>query len=357
VKGWWPALRLVGGVGILVMLVARLGSAAVVDGLASIGIGSVLAALGLGLVTTAASAWRWRIVARGLGLALPLAVAVTDCYRAVFLNSVLPAGVLGDVHRAVGYGRQIGDVGRGVRVVALERVTGQAAVVVLGFAVLLGARPTLLTAAVGTLRPGWLGTSELLAVLVAVAALGLWLLRGPQAARLRAGMRTALRAGVADARSGVFSRATWPALLLLSVVALAGYLALFVVAARAAGSTAALRELLPLLVLGLLAMALPLNIGGWGPREGVTAVAFGTVGLGAAQGLTTAVVYGVLSLIACLPGAVVLVLSATRTRAARRSPAVAAVSEPVRSVIGLARSPFDAAPSGAAPAGVSEVVS
>jgi uncharacterized membrane protein YbhN (UPF0104 family) len=69
-------------------------------------------------------------------------------------------------------------------------------------------------------------------------------------------------------------------------------------------------------------MALPLNIGGWGPREGVTAVAFGTVGFGAAQGLTTAVVYGVLSLIACLPGAAVLLLSATR--ASRRVPAVAA---------------------------------
>ena len=318
-KGLWPVVKLVGGVGILVMLVVRLGSDAVVDGLASIGIGSVLAALGLGLLTTAASAWRWCIVARGMGLRLPLPVAVGDCYRAIFLNSVLPAGVLGDVHRAVGYGRQIGDVGRGVRVVALERVTGQAAVVVIGLAVLLGAQPTLIADAAGTLRPGWLGAAELLAVLLAVGALVAWLVRGPQAARLRAALRT----GVADARSGVFSRGTWPALLLLSVVALAGYLTLFVVAARAAGSTAALRELLPLLVLGLLAMALPLNVGGWGPREGVTAVAFGTVGLGAAQGLTTAVVYGVLSLIACLPGAVVLVLSATRAGTARRTPAVA----------------------------------
>jgi hypothetical protein len=54
----------------------------------------------------------------------------------------------------------------------------------------------------------------------------------------------------------------------------------------------------------------------------VTAVAFGAVGLGAAQGLATAVVYGVLSLVACLPGAVVLLLSATRSGGARRTPAV-----------------------------------
>jgi uncharacterized membrane protein YbhN (UPF0104 family) len=221
---------------------------------------------------------------------------------------VLPAGVLGDVHRAVGYGRRIGDVGRGVRVVALERVTGQAAVVVLGLAVLLGARPTLLLAAAHTLRPGGVGTAELLATLVVAAALVGWLARAPRAARLR----DAVRATLADARGGVLARGAWPALLGLSVVALAGYLALFVVAARAAGAHAPLRELLPLLVLGLLAMMLPLNVGGWGPREGITAVAFGAVGFGAAQGLTTSVVYGVLSLIACLPGAVVLLLSAVR---------------------------------------------
>ena len=160
------------------------------------------------------------------------------------------------------------------------------------------------------LLPGRLGVVELLAVVAVVAAAALWAARAPRAARIRGSLRSA----VADARSGALSRSTWPGLLALSVVALAGYLALFVVAARAAGTQASVLELLPLLVLGLLAMALPLNIGGWGPREGVTAVAFGAVGLGAAQGLTTAVVYGVLSLIACLPGAVVLLLPAVLAR-------------------------------------------
>jgi glycosyltransferase 2 family protein len=311
VRGLWPLVKVVAGVGILVALVVRLGAQAFVDGLTSIGVGSVLAALALGLLTTVASAARWCIVARGLGLRLPLAAAVSDCYRAVFLNSVLPAGVLGDVHRAVGYGRSIGDVGRGVRVVAIERVTGQLAIIVVGLGVLLASRPTLL----GAMVPGRSGGAELLAVLVALGAAVLWTARHPRAARIR----TALRSACTEARSGALSRSTWPGLLALSVVTLAGYLALFFVAARVAGSHASLGELLPLLVLGLLAMALPLNIGGWGPREGVTAVAFGAVGLGAAQGLTTAVVYGVLSLIACLPGAVVLLLAA-RTPV-RRNPA------------------------------------
>ena len=329
-KGLWPVLKLAVGVGIVALLVAKLGSRAVLDGLAAIGVPAVLAALALGLLTTAASAARWWIVARGLGLPLPLRAAVAGCYRAAFLNSVLPAGVLGDVHRAVGYGRRIGDVGRGVRVVALERVTGQLAIVVVGLAVLLGSRPALLGTAAGSLRPGWLGTAELLAAMVVVAAAGLWLARGPYAARLAA----AARAGLADARGGVFVRGAWPALLLLSVVTLAGYLALFVVAARAAGVSAALPDLLPLLVLGLLAMALPLNVGGWGPREGVTAVAFGAVGLGAAQGLTTAVVYGVLSLVACLPGAVVLLRNAVIRRVPGRPGEECCVAE-------LTRSPID----------------
>jgi hypothetical protein len=54
-------------------------------------------------------------------------------------------------------------------------------------------------------------------------------------------------------------------------------------------------------------MALPLNVAGWGPREGVAAWAFGAAGLGADQGLATAVVYGVMALVAVLPGLLVLV--------------------------------------------------
>jgi uncharacterized membrane protein YbhN (UPF0104 family) len=306
-RRFWPWLRVLLGVGILAALAVRLGTGAVVDGLRAIGPGAVLAALGIGLLTTVFSAWRWCLVARGLGLRLPLATAVADCYRALLLNSVLPAGVLGDVHRAVSHGRQAGDVGRGVRAVVLERLAGQVVLIVVGVGV-LAAHPTLLAAAVGGLTSGrgvTIGTLTVLAaVLAVVLALGAAAVRGGRASRLR----DAVRAGLADVRAGVLSLGTWPAVVLLSAAALAGYLALFVVAARAAGSQATLGELLPLLVLALFAMGLPLNIGGWGPREAVSTAAFGAVGFGATQGLSTAVVYGVLSLIACLPGVGVLLL-------------------------------------------------
>jgi uncharacterized membrane protein YbhN (UPF0104 family) len=116
----------------------------------------------------------------------------------------------------------------------------------------------------------------------------------------------AARAGAAEIRAGLLSRRTWPGIVLASTVVLAGHLATFVVAARAAGSTASLLRLAPLMLLALLAMSLPVNIGGWGPREGVTAWAFGAAGLSAAQGVTIAVAYGLFAFVAALPGAIVL---------------------------------------------------
>jgi glycosyltransferase 2 family protein len=59
-------------------------------------------------------------------------------------------------------------------------------------------------------------------------------------------------------------------------------------------------------------MGLPLNIGGFGPREGVAAWAFAAAGLTADQGITTALVYGALALASSLPGAAVLIMRRLR---------------------------------------------
>ena len=304
-------LRLLAAAVLVAALLWWSGPEAVVAGLGVLEVGPVLAALGIGVVTTVCSAWRWCLVARGLGMRLPLPAAVADCYQATFLNAVLPAGILGDVHRAVGHGRRAGDVGRGVRAVALERLVGLLVLVAVAAGVLL-VEPALL-AVVGGAVPGagWLGAALLVALLVAVLV-ALPVLGWAMRARLRpvaADLRALRRAG------------TWSGVIGLSVVALAGYLATFVVAARAAGASAPVTELLPLLVLALLVMALPLNVGGWGPREAVATLGFGAVGFGAAQGLATAVGYGLLCLVACLPGGAVLLLrlAGRRLTGARRT--------------------------------------
>jgi glycosyltransferase 2 family protein len=298
------ALKLLLGGAVVVAVVMRLGTGAVLDGIRAVSPGALALALLLGAVTTAASAARWCLVARGTGLAIGFGGAVGDCYRAQFLNSVLPAGVLGDVHRAVDHGRRNGDLGGGVRAVLLERVAGQVVVVVVGAGILL-AVPSPVQGLLGGFGPAALAAGA-----VALIALGLAAI--PPVRRRLAPLATATRDGLLTARTG-------PGVLGLSLVAMAGHLALLVVAALVVGVTPS-PALLPLLVVPLLAMGLPLNVGGWGPREATTAVSFGVAGLGAETGLATAVAFGVLALVSTLPGLGVLVLRRTVQRHATASP-------------------------------------
>ncbi|MER6560491.1 lysylphosphatidylglycerol synthase transmembrane domain-containing protein [Streptomyces sp. NPDC001027] len=319
----------VAGVVILTALLWKLGTGVFLDGLRRIDAPTLLAALGIGALTTVFSAWRWALVARALRIRLPLGPAVADYYRALFLNAALPGGVLGDVHRAVRHGQSAGDVGRGVRAVVLERTAGQLALTVAGVTILL-ALPSPVMADARQIAPiVLLAGAGALAVVLAV--------RMNSAAPRRSGR---LRAVLAEAREGLVSRRNGPGVALSSAVVLAGHLGMFVVAARVAGSGASVLTLLPIAVLALLAMGLPLNVGGWGPREGVTAWAFGAAGLGASTGLAVAVVYGVLSFVAALPGAVVLVV---RWYAGLRDGKAGA--GPARDGAHLAEPPAAAAPS------------
>jgi uncharacterized membrane protein YbhN (UPF0104 family) len=305
-----------GGAAIIALLVWRLGTGAFLDGLRVIDGGTLLAAFGIGVATTVFSAWRWCLVARGLGMRLPLRAAVADYYKALFLNAALPGGVLGDVDRAVKHGRDEGDVGRGVRAVVLERTAGQIVLVAVGVTVLCTV-PSPVLAHLQQHGP----VIALAGSVIAAAALVMLL----ACRRLRRGTSRAARAartGLTEIRTGLLARRSWPGIVLASTVVLAGHLATFVVAARAAGSSASLLRLAPLMLLALLAMTVPVNIGGWGPREGVTAWAFGAAGLSATQGLTIAVVYGLFAFVAASPGAVVLIARGTarmRARIARRT--------------------------------------
>ncbi|MEZ7005319.1 lysylphosphatidylglycerol synthase transmembrane domain-containing protein [Streptomyces sp. AD55] len=310
-----PHLGTLAGVTLLAVLLWRLGTGAFLDGLRRIDGPTLSAALGIGLVTTVCSAWRWSLVARGLGIRLPLGPAVAGYYRALFLNAALPGGVLGDVHRAVRHGRDAGDLRRGVRAVVLERAAGQLALMGVGGVVLLTMESPVAAPArnlAPLAGPAVLGA---LAVVLAVRRTGPGSYRPGRRGR-------AVRAVLGEARRTLLSRRTGPGIALSSAVVLAGHLGMFVLAARVAGSAAPVTVLVPLAVLALLAMGLPLNVGGWGPREGVTAWAFGAAGLGAGSGLAVAVVYGVLGFAASLPGAAVLV---ARRRAAREAEVTGAV--------------------------------
>ena len=111
-RTFWIWARPLGGAAILAVLVWRLGTGPFLDGVRQINGWSLAAAAGIAALTTLCCAWRWSLVARGLGVGVPMPEAVAAYYRSQFLNMTLPGGVLGDVHRGVSHGRDVGDVGR-----------------------------------------------------------------------------------------------------------------------------------------------------------------------------------------------------------------------------------------------------
>jgi len=291
----WGVARWLGGAAIVALIVWRLGTGPFLDGVRAVDGRSLALAAGIGFVTTVCAAWRWNLVARGLGVALPLRTATAAYYRSQLLNTALPGGVLGDVDRAVRHGNEAGNLGRGLRAVAWERSAGQVVQLVLGLVVLF-------------LLPSWVPTWVPLVVAGVVLGVlgGGLLLRGRPPRGSSRGAR-ALRAAAGDIRYGLTARRAWPGIALASVAVVTGHLATLMLAARAAGAITPTVQLLPLAMLVLLATAVPTNIAGWGPREGMAAWAFGAAGLGAAQGVATATVYGLLSLAAISPAAPLLV--------------------------------------------------
>jgi len=297
---------------VLAVVIWRLGTGPFLAGVEAVDGRALLAASAIFFVTTVFSAWRWTIVSRGLGIRLSLPAAVAAYYRAVFLNLVLPGGVAGDVHRGVSHGREVHDVGRAMRAVVWERSAGQVVQILLLIAVLL-------------VLPSPVRSSMPFVAAAAVAVVLGLVLVGQVRRRDRHSRWSRVRnAVVTDVREGVLRRNALPAVVFASAMVAVGHAATFLVAVRTARVDAPLFRLLPLALLALLAMVLP-SIGGWGPREGVTAWAFAAAGLGASRGAATAVAYGVLVLAASLPGALVLVAGwlprrrASRHRSLRRA--------------------------------------
>lgn len=289
------ALRVGAGIAILVATALAVGLGPFLRGIAAISPLSVLTALTLAVIATAAAAWRWRVVATGYGLTLSPRAAFAAYYRSQFLNAVLPAGVLGDVHRAWVHGRDQDSLGVAARAVAAERILGQIVQVVLTLAILL---PLGFGSSLAPLV--WCAGAVVVAVAVVVASAALL----PRPRRL-------LRREYALLRPVLTRLGALSVIVLASVVVVASHVALFVVASLAVG--------LPLgggiAAVGLVvlaASAIPLNVGGWGPREAAAGAAFALVGLGASAGVSASTAFGVLALIGVMPGAVVLFIGRRR---------------------------------------------
>lgn len=297
----WPMIRLLVGAVILVLVVAQLGAAAFREGVQALDPMTLAAGVVLAALTTMCSAWRWRLVAGRLSAGLPLSTAVASYYRSLFLNLTLPGGVLGDVDRGVQHGRRVDDVRLALRAVAWERVLGQ--VVLIGLAVLAA-----LVAPVPAPAQAMATAGLVLTVVLAIYAV--------RAARSGALNLPSRLAGVAfsDGRA-LLAPSVVLGVLGSSLIAIAGHVATFVVAARAVGTAMPVTDLVVAAVLVLLVAAVPLSLAGWGPREGAAAWVFAVTGAQASEGLAVSVAYGTMVLVGALPGLFVILAGRSRTSA------------------------------------------
>lgn len=240
-------VRVAAGALVVGALAWHFGTGPFVDGLRATSPWAVVAALALTAGTTWCCALRWSLVSARFGERIPLRTAYAAYYRSQLVNATLPGAVVGDVHRGLRHGW---------RAVLWERGVGQLVQVGLVGALLL---------------PGgwrWAGL-----------AVGCLLLVPPVS------------------RDGTAA---------LSALSTTGHLLVFLVATASVGVDLPLMTLLPVGALVLLGSSIPLNVAGWGPREGVAAWAFGAFGSTAATGLTVAVTVGVIATLATLPGLAVL---------------------------------------------------
>lgn len=253
----------------LALLAYQLGLDAFRPALAVLAPAPLLAALLLGAVAVAAQAARWRVVMRGAGLSLRPGQAFAECYRSSALNVVLPGGVAGDVLRAW---RQRTGAPRGWRPGAVSVVAERA----VGFSLLLAAAAVALAT---TAPPAVVAGAAVLAFVALVVA-------RPSLRRLRWRDRAAVWA--------------WSAL------ALAALLSLTAVTAAAIGVQESPAVVAALGLALLAGMSVPLNLGGWGPREATAAVVAMLLGMSPEVGVALGAGYGLLATASVLPGFLIL---------------------------------------------------
>jgi uncharacterized membrane protein YbhN (UPF0104 family) len=277
-----------------------------------------LLGLGCALVSLAAAALRWYWVASRLGLGVSLRAASGEVLAASLLNQLLPTGVAGELLRVAHHARRTTSesaaagsdaalgMPRALRAVVLDRLSGQVSLWVCA----------LPTAAL------WLEDARREAlVAVALGLLGC-VLAGWRGAASSARWLGALRADAAQVTRAGGAAVVFGTSLLLVL----GCIAQFACCSRALGVTLGPSALWRVAPPVLLAMALPLSLGGLGVRESTTAALYAALGLTASSGSAVGVLYGLLSLLGSLPGVWPLV----RARWAAEAPVEVAAMPPAR---------------------------
>lgn len=226
-------------------------------------------------------ALRWQILARVFAVDISYPRAVAEYYIAQVVNTVLPGGVAGDVARALRV-RHKADLASAAKSVVADRIVGQVAMFITLGVGLSGA--LLIPGGIAWPAFSW----AVIAVFVAAAGGAVFLSRreGPMAHFFQL-VLTSFKDLHLIALALVIT-----ALLIFSLYA----------CARATGTLIPPAGWVTLLPLILSAMLIPISVGGWGWREGAAAALFPLIGASPSAGIAMGIAYGLMMMIAALPG-------------------------------------------------------
>lgn len=261
-------------------------------------------AFAINVVQLALLGVRWSRVASMLGLRLSWVKATSEYALSTLTNQVLPSGVAGDGLRALRHAKSSEQSLLSVfEALALDRLSGQVAI----WLVVLCGLPLMARAGIVDLSRVELGS-----FLVVGVALGAWWVASrwrhsrSGVERAQQWLRKAGRVLLAPRNAAVHL----PLSLLLVVCSL---LQLYV-AARAIGVALPLLQLFWLGPLILVAATVPSFFGGWGIREGASALLFGAAGMAESTGVAVSMVYGTFALVSSVPGLLVVLFDSERSQ-------------------------------------------
>jgi uncharacterized membrane protein YbhN (UPF0104 family) len=288
-----PAVQVAVSLVLLGLLFGAVGGREALSILASADPGWLLAALGALTLQTALSAKRWQITAARLGQSFGFLHALKEYYLAQIVNQTLPGGMVGDASRAVRARHHAGLVRAG-QAVAFERFSGQAAL----FVTMAVAFVLTFILPGGLVWPAWLAGPVALACIGTVAVAGLLVL----SPRLPGAVGRALKDLHAAFEASLLSEGVVRWQVALAFATTACNIAAFAFCARATGTALPMGAVLGLVPLILFTMLVPVTVSGWGLREGAAAALFPVAGASAAAGLAASVTFGLVFIVAVLPG-------------------------------------------------------
>jgi glycosyltransferase 2 family protein len=293
-KGIVIALKVSVTGGLLWWLAQQLDLAAASTAIRAMNLTSVCLAFLVLLSYGVVSAERWRRICRALRMGLSFPVAARLFFISMFFNQTLSTTIGGDAARVWllrKYGFSATVVVAGI---VYERVAGFLGLGILAFAAAIAISDRVLWGA-----PLFGGIGAMVLIILAMAASPV---AGPRWVRkIRRAARLARR--IFMSRNGVF-------LVALSIaIHGVGGLALYLLA-NAMGMNVDVWVFLLATPPALMLATLPVSIGGWGVREVVLVAVLTPFGAAAADAFLLSVIFGVMVMVAGLPGGLIWILSA-----------------------------------------------